>query len=460
MQLTLYQNFSKRNNSTKQPSGGDVRDVKLKEPCSFLSPVFILQDPGYNFTECEFRGRYYFIDDIISLANNLIEIHCHVDVLATWKSYIATSRQYVLRSGAASDPTIIDNYYPAKSKATFSTQPLTSLHTAIVGTGYYVIGVIGSVDASESVSGSINYYAMTTDQLKALIRFMFDITNFGINASEISQNLQKALINPFQYIVSAYWFPGNCPTSLNPVRIQFGWWECTDNDAACVRLDASTRTESHSMTIDVSSYQHPKALTQGLKYLNMMPFTKMLMHCYMFGSIPLDPIAFFDIGSGNVIVKIDRFTGIGELVLQNGSSATIYKASAQMGVPVQLAQLSQNLVSAAISGVEGVISISQGKIASGAAGIASAIDSALPQLSTSGSNGSNVAYQTVPSITYTHYDIANTDKSHFGAPLCQNRQLGSLAGYIMVEDPDIEIPGTDTERDQINTYMAQGFFYE
>jgi hypothetical protein len=30
----------------------------------------------------------------------------------------------------------------------------------------------------------------------------------------------------------------------------------------------------------------------------------------------------------------------------------------------------------------------------------------------------------------------------------------------MCENPDIDIPGTETERNEINSYMASGFFYE
>lgn len=455
MQAEFWKVFNKRNNSTKQPAdSGITHNVRLKEDCSMLHPVFILQsDDIYNY--CYFRGRYFFVDDVISLANNLTEYHCSIDVLATWKVFLATDYQYVTRAGSQSDPDILDNYYPAKSTGTLSTYPLTTIHNAIVTTGYYVIGVVGGAGAS---SGAVNYYAMSASDLNDLLNFMFDITGYNIDPSEISQNLQKALINPFQYIVSANWFPGTMPAGT-PVRIKFGWWETGVGQGAGVLLDASTRTETHSMVLSMSSYKHPKDILLGLHYLSFQPFTRMLLNCYMFGTVPLDPL-WFPSYAGNLIINIDRFTGVGELVIQDASSAVVYKSTAQMGVPVQLAQLSQNLMASAISGVEGVISMAEGRIASGASGVASAIQCAMPQMATTGSNGSNIAYNTTPSITFTHYDIVNIDKSHFGAPLCRNVMLGSLTGFIMCEDPDVQVPGTKTERDQLNAYLAGGFFYE
>lgn len=454
MNITMY-TFSKKNNSTKQPSGGDQISCMLKENCSILNPVFILKSNNFSYNYCKWDNRYYFVNDIVSLANNYTEYHCSVDVLASWKDSIGSSRQYVTRAGSQSDPYIIDNYYPAKSAATLSKYPLNTLHNAIVSTGYYVIGVVGGAGAS---SGAVNYYAVTESDMQDLLNFMFSITTYDIDVDEISENLQKALINPFQYIVSANWFPGSMPAGT-PVHIKFGWWETGSGQGAGVLLSSSSRTETHSMVLNMTSYKHPKDILLGMNFLSFPPYTRMLLDFYMFGTVPLDPL-WFPLYSGNIIVNIDRFTGIGELVIQNDSSAVVYKSTAQMGVPVQLAQLSQNLVSSAISGIEGVISIAQGRIASGAAGVASALDTAMPQMATTGSNGSNIAYNTIPSITFTHYDITNIDKSHFGAPLCQNKQLNTLTGFIMCESPDIDIPGTETERNEINSYMASGFFYE
>ena len=454
MTIKLWKLFEKRNNSTKQPTGsGTEKDVKLKENTSYLNPIFILKDNDITYNYCQFLGRYYFIDDIVSLGNGLTEYHCSVDVLGTWKAFISTSRQYILRAGSAYNPNIIDNYYPALASSTTSKYPLTTIHNGIVTSGYYVIGVIGK-NASVA-SGAVNYYALSDSDMRSLLNYMFNISGYDIDPDEISQDLQKALINPFQYIVSAIWLPGTIPTGT-PAHIHFGWWESSTTGHL---LSENDRNEYHSMVLNFLSYRHPKAISQGLNYLSFAPFTKMLLDCYMFGTVPLDPI-WFPTYAGNIIINIDRFTGIGELVIQSASSAVVYKATAQMGVPVQLAQLTQNLASSVVAGVEGVISMAQGRIASGASGIISAIESAVPQMATTGSNGSTIAYNIVPSISFIHYDIVATDKSHFGAPLCQNKQILELEGYIMCEDADVDIPGTSEEKNKINAYLDGGFFYE
>ena len=72
MNITLYR-FSKPNNSTKQPSGGTSISCVLKENTSILNPVFILKNNDFDYNYCKWNNRYYFINDIVSLANNYSE---------------------------------------------------------------------------------------------------------------------------------------------------------------------------------------------------------------------------------------------------------------------------------------------------------------------------------------------------------------------------------------------------
>lgn len=84
----------KRINSTKKTF--DVQktlDVKLKDPCSMRAPVFkvkgLTKGVLYNYCACE--NRFYWIDDIVYRTFDIQEVHCHLDVLATFKDLIVKS---------------------------------------------------------------------------------------------------------------------------------------------------------------------------------------------------------------------------------------------------------------------------------------------------------------------------------------------------------------------------------
>ena len=67
MELILFENFSKRINSTKRPvdSTGHKVAVKLKQQTSKESPTFILNRPvKWNVNYCKWNGHYYYVNDI------------------------------------------------------------------------------------------------------------------------------------------------------------------------------------------------------------------------------------------------------------------------------------------------------------------------------------------------------------------------------------------------------------
>lgn len=83
--------MDKRINSTKQTfSSAFSADCKLKEPCGMESPVFIVQglSKGSFYNYASFEGRYFWVDDIVYLTNDIQEVHCHLDPLATYKDDI------------------------------------------------------------------------------------------------------------------------------------------------------------------------------------------------------------------------------------------------------------------------------------------------------------------------------------------------------------------------------------
>lgn len=76
----------------------------LRTGSSLLDPVIIVeanapgfQANGYNYCHIEEFGRYYYITNIISTNQTLWEIHCHVDVLMSYKEQIGAQTAIVAR---------------------------------------------------------------------------------------------------------------------------------------------------------------------------------------------------------------------------------------------------------------------------------------------------------------------------------------------------------------------------
>lgn len=76
----------------------------LRDGCSIIDPVILVQanSPGFqanhsNYIYIEEFGRYYYITNIVSVNNTLWELHCHVDVLMSYKDQIKAQVAIVTR---------------------------------------------------------------------------------------------------------------------------------------------------------------------------------------------------------------------------------------------------------------------------------------------------------------------------------------------------------------------------
>ena len=108
MDVTAYTFFNKRKNSTKRPSGGHKRNVVLLDDVSLYSPVFQSEYWDYNDNYCYWANRYYYVTDVVTLRQNLFEVHCEIDPLATWKDDIMNTTAFVTFSTSSFDIGIPD----------------------------------------------------------------------------------------------------------------------------------------------------------------------------------------------------------------------------------------------------------------------------------------------------------------------------------------------------------------
>lgn len=102
--VTLKVNSSPVEKIGKTLSPGTEFTCLLKDNCSILNPVIDVSSnsnlSGYNYMYIPEFDRYYFINDIASLHNNIWRISGHVDVLETYKTAILNNQAVVRRQVA------------------------------------------------------------------------------------------------------------------------------------------------------------------------------------------------------------------------------------------------------------------------------------------------------------------------------------------------------------------------
>ena len=499
MTIRLY-SFSKRQNSTAQPVVADLVTTlsgELKADCSVLAPVVIIEVPtgvdlftdAINYAYIPDLGRRYWINDIVLKADKLAELHLSVDVLGSYKTPIGNSTQYVYRAASLKNGYITDNTYPITNNVVVNTDDITvelpwsMLNPGDIAEGYYVIGV---TNGDQDAIGCVSYYVFDqTGFADIRNKLMANVTYTQMTFTQIEEPLYKSLYNPFQYISSVMWFPMKPPTAtLQSLYIDFGFFHLTPLASHVWLLDDSTETYTSGA---LNTFNHPQ-LSEGY-YYNCEPFTQRRISMQPFGDIDLDCSKMLDV---NHVIKlrfwVDFVTGLVTLrVFENTTGDVLGGSAGQLGVPLNIAQMSQGAIALLSGGVTGSFrtaandflnSIPQGRqptvgqkvldfeantIGKWMDKTFSAIGNATvtPTLLTKGTNGSFLNCVVPPIYETKCFLTTAPDYARYGAPLCTTKTINTLSGFIQCTNARFELAGLyDSELSAIESYMNAGFFYE
>ena len=103
MDISFYRNKSDNNVMDKDTTLSGTISGTMREACSIVNPVFTIEDftsfnpATANYCYIASFGRYYYINNIVVITNKLYEVHCHVDVLASFKSGIRSNSAVIAR---------------------------------------------------------------------------------------------------------------------------------------------------------------------------------------------------------------------------------------------------------------------------------------------------------------------------------------------------------------------------
>ena len=518
----------KRVNSTRQYAireAGMTLRCELNTSCSIVNPSLIINPSAlpvdsqnvyrYNYCYIGIWGRFYYITDWV-WSDGLWVAQCKEDVLATYRNDIFSSYLYVMRStydanmNLLYDGNVGDSKYPTtaatptyQSSAVNNPYAIDDLFNL---NGVFIVGIINA----HSQNGAVTYYAFTMGGFMEFCQKLFSYSSgwLNIDTTEISEDLQKALVNPFQYVLSCIYLPIDI-SKLSSIAytttttINFGWWAVTVYTAARIVNSGMFLTETISLPIP----RHPSASTRG-NYLNLSPYSIYTLRFYPYGTINIDTEAIAGWNTLDLYSSVDIVTGKGVLdIAVNGRNNPLRTIEAQVGVQVPTASLQTNFqqivsgktaVAAAgaellgtinkvqserpdpsnYSGIGGFFkymrddlksrfsdakeSVEQsGGITQVATDILNTAVAASTTAEIQGLQGTGSLYQAQTlTLSGRFLPIAEEDLTHTGRPLMQLRRISDCRGFTLCKDGDIQCYATDREKQTIKAYLEGGLFVE
>ncbi len=472
-----FYKFSKLPNSTKRPSGtAKEYQCLLKDACSVLNPSIELYIPftenpaQYNYCYIPAWDRYYYVSDWSYSPTTCWMANLNNDALASWRDTIGAASEYVERAASSYDLAVGDAYYPATATRTFQKISHTNIWAANddYSKGFYVVGII---NGDSNAIGGVGYYIFTPANFRLWSHALLATDDWVGEA-----NMLKTEFNPIQYISTVLWFPlpiGAAGVSPDDAlsKVDFGWWSLP---CSCYRCPSSG---SH-VELVYEGYELPKHPQAGRgKWLNLAPYTTYTLQLYPFGVIDIPPALVINSKRLKLDIVVDLVSGCAVLSIYNDDYTLVTSAQANIGVDVQIAQITTNYkgaVASAISSPSEMLTTAWLSMA-GASIETNGQTTSFPQyfntvknmvrasavsITASGSTGNVSVYKLEQFLQASFLQIVSEDLEHLGRPLCKKVKISSLSGFIKTLGSDVAIPGYAAEGDLIRATMDDGFYYE
>lgn len=465
MNIYVWSNFSKRRNSTAQPTGGTSKTVHLKEQTSIERPSFILAEPMPSYNYVQAFGNYYFVTDIINLDANRCEIICDLDVLATYKSQITGYTAFVERAASSYDSFINDTLLSNQQKITLSEYASTSM--TIMGGHCFVAQVLSAQDG-------VVLYA-TTD----LTPYRKLLTPSAYSAQDVIDWIDSKIAQAFDldvYIGSIKWLPIN-PNQIGSVTNDFyvGPIEVGVPSGYSI-YKASQYTSYRDVVYNVSI---PSSHAFG-DFRDTNPrFSRYLMRLPGVGLVDVDPVMMGTIINTtgmqlNVQIDIDYVSGdvVYYLLTQTPPDTTQtefarYRGNISVDVPIAKSVADFGKSVGTFTGAVATGAAAGGAIGAAVGAVVGAVGVVANELTPDtsmiggGGNKSDISLMSSALRVYVqHYGNKDFATTVAGRPLMQNVTLSSLSGYVKCGNASVPLPGHEEDMAAVNNFLNSGFYIE
>ena len=479
MNIELWNNFSKKKNSTKQPATtGTVKTVVLKEETSIEKPTFILAEPLTEWTYVKAFNKYYFVSDVVNLDGYRSEIVCDIDTLATYKSDILSYTAFVERASSSYDVFINDPLLSQRQILLRETQNLTDVSSFFTnGAGCFLVECLAK-------DNGVVLYA--TNNLEP---YKFIISPGAYTTQNISEWVQSTISQSFDldvYIGSVKWFPFTA-SSLG-TRMPTNSFPIGPVDLAYATEQSDPGSWTYNVYKVSQSYmsKHTDSIDIVLPSTNNFgdfrdcnnQYTQYNLYLPGIGVVNLDSsiIGYAINNNRTIMCEIDVDLVSGEITYivrfrasNLGASTIIGRYSGNVSVDVPIGKSAVDTVKSAkmFAG-----SVSAGAVAGGwvgaiggaiVGGVEAIYNHMTPDTSMVGGAGNkteifhNMNYIVLGRKQYGAKDYPTTVA---GRPLMQNIALSSLSGYVKCGGASVPLNAHEEDMNIVNNYLNSGFYIE
>lgn len=478
MKVSFFQ-FSKRTNSTKVPdaetiaSGLTYDNVYFKDDTNLNSPTLLIDGNlggvyAANYMYIHDWSWYYFITDITFVNYTMSEVHCEIDVLATFKTAILSQSAFIVYSTSNFNRWLKDERIPIVIKDS----EIIGTHSSIISSAddepVFQSSATNETVILSAVSADMGlmHYVLDEDTLQDVAaslchadinQFLDDLMQqFGDAVGSIVQ-IRRIPVNP------------NVLATVSLGTIYLGAYEipsiATGNPINATYLASTMVAASGSIGVPLThtDFRYTEPYCTARLSLPFVGVVDISISDFPDGSIYWK--MGLDVVSGTVLYTLYNSDN-------NAKPVATYSGECGMLIPIASAQIANtgSIVTSAASGAVGLVAGSASgnpaAILGGIMGITQAFTATLQKsMSVIGSYSGNRSefFNTMIRLVVEKYatalepaDLAPIE----GRPCCQVLTLTNLTGYVRTEGYSFAGPVNNGIKEKINALLDSGIYIE